>query len=160
MHLATAERDLADGLLVLESARRSAAPSDFPRPDEAYRALPAINAVGRLYFESVQGGSSMGSGWEGQLRARGLTQYSPSESDTVKNDYKNYGRYREFIVDVKKRKIYQHVDLGGGDSKACLQIYFEPDRTMGRVLIAEGICQFQATEPSPERTVCPKISRT
>jgi hypothetical protein len=133
--LAGTERDFGSDLVVLDSARRSAAKSDFPRPDEVYQALLAIHDIGKLYLESAESGGSMG-GWVDHLKARNFTHYSPTESDTVKNDYKNYGRHREFVVDNKKRRIYQHVDLGGGDRKGCLQIYFEADRLLGKIIIA------------------------
>jgi hypothetical protein len=75
-------------------------------------------------------------GWAEQLSKRGFNQYSQTESDTVKNDYKKYGRYREFMVNGSKRRIYQHLDLGGGDRKNCLQIYFEADRKLNKMIIA------------------------
>lgn len=130
--LAAAEEDFGADLMVLESARRSAAGCDFPRPDEVYKALMAISEIGRMYFTSPD---SIGS-WTQQFRNRNFTQYSPTESDTVKNDYKNYGKYRKFSVRGAKRQIWQHLDLGGGDRKACLQIYFEADRTMNKVIVA------------------------
>jgi hypothetical protein len=95
----------------------------------------AIRDVGILYFDSVRTGTSMG-GWTQQLSKRGFTQYSQTESDTVKNDYRKYGRYREFTLTGGKKKIYQHLDLGGGDRKNCLQIYFEADRKLNRIIIA------------------------
>ncbi len=133
--LEQAEREFGEDLLVLESAKHAAGASEFARPEEVYQALMAIRDVGNLYFDTVRTGSSMG-GWSEQLAKRGFTQYSQTESDTVKNDYRKYGRYREFTFNGSKRKIFQHVDLGGGDRKNCLQIYFEADRKLARIIIA------------------------
>ena len=133
--LAAAERDFGEDLLVLENARRSAEKSEFARPEEVYRAIMAIRDVGRLYFDSLDSGTSIGS-WSDQLKRRNFTQYSPTESETVQQDYRKYGKYREFVVDGTKRQIYQHLDLGGGDRKNCLQLYFEADRELAQVIIA------------------------
>jgi hypothetical protein len=133
--LAAAETDFDSDVFILESARESAEESDFPRPEQVYRALMAIREVGALHFDSVESGTSMG-GWAEQLRKRGFAHYHQTDSDTVKGDYKKYARYRDFIVSGQKRRICQHLDLGGGDRKACLQIYFEPDRTLRKVIIA------------------------
>ena len=129
------EAEFGNDLLILDSAKEAARESEFARPVEAYRALMAIRDVGNLYFDSVRMGESMG-GWAEQLSKRGFTQYSQTESDTVKNDYKKFGRYRDFMVNGSKRRIYQHVDLGGGDRNNCLQIYFEADRKLNKVVIA------------------------
>jgi hypothetical protein len=133
--LQQAEREFGEDLLVLDTAKNAAGSSEFARPEEVYQALMAIRDVGNLYFDTVRTGSSMG-GWAEQLGKRGFTQYSQTESDTVKNDYRKYGRYREFTLNGSKRKIYQHLDLGGGDRKNCLQIYFEADRKLNRIIIA------------------------
>jgi hypothetical protein len=133
--LEQAEREFGADLLVLDTAKNAAGASEFARPEEVYRALMAIRDVGNLYFDTVRTGSSMG-GWAEQLGKRGFAQYSQTESDTVKNDYRKFGRYREFTLNGSKRKIYQHLDLGGGDRKNCLQIYFEADRKLNRVIIA------------------------
>lgn len=133
--LEQAEREYGQDLLVLDTARNAAGSSEFARPEEVYQALMAIRDVGNLYFDSVRTGTSMG-GWAEQLGKRGFTQYSQTESDTVKNDYRKYGRYREFTLNGGKRRIYQHLDLGGGDRKNCLQIYFEADRKLNRIIIA------------------------
>jgi hypothetical protein len=129
------EGEFGNDLLILDSAKESARASEFARPVEAYQALMAIRDVGNLYFDSVRKGESMGGGAE-QLSKRGFNQYSQTESETVKNDYKKYGRYRDFMVNGSKRRIYQHLDLGGGDRKNCLQIYFEADRKLNKVIIA------------------------
>ena len=133
--LEQAEREFGEDFLVLETAKKSASLSEFARPEEVYRALMAIRDVGNLYFDSIRTGISMG-GWSEQLGRRGFTQYSQTESDTVKNDYRKFGRYREFALKGSKKKIYQHLDLGGGDRKNCLQIYFEADRNLNRTIIA------------------------
>jgi len=133
--LEQAEREFGQDLLVLDTAKNAAESSEFARPEEVYQALMAIRDVGNLYFDSVRTGTSMG-GWAEQLGKRGFTQYSQTESDTVKNDYRKYGRYREFTLNGGKRKIYQHLDLGGGDRKNCLQIYFEADRKLNMIIIA------------------------
>ncbi|PWT98975.1 MAG: hypothetical protein C5B51_28105 [Terriglobia bacterium] len=133
--LSAAERDFATDFLILETARRSAEESEFARPEEVYRALMAIRDVGRLYFESLESDTSIGS-WAEQLKRRNFTQYSASESATVKNDYRKYARYREFAINGEKRRIYQHLDLGGGDRKNCLQIYFDADRDLKRIIVA------------------------
>jgi hypothetical protein len=130
-----ARKDFGQDLVILDSATDSVSESEFTRPDEVYQALMAIRDVGTLYFDSIRNRTSMGT-WAEQLGTRGFTQYSQTESDTVKNDYRKYGRYREFVLNGSKRKIYQHLDLGGGDRKNCLQIYFEADRDLGRVIIA------------------------
>jgi hypothetical protein len=129
------EAEFGNDLVILDSAKESARASDFARPVEVYQALMAIRDVGNLYFDTVRMGGSMG-GWAEQLSKRGFNQYSQTESDTVKNDYKKYGRYRNFMVNGSKRPIYQHLDLGGGDRKNCLQIYFEADRKLNKVIIA------------------------
>ncbi len=133
--LEQAEREFGQDLMVLDTAKDAAGSSEFARPEEVYQALMAIRDVGNLYFDSVRTGTSMG-GWAEQLGKRGFTQYSQTESDTVKNDYRKYGRYREFTLNGGKKKIYQHLDLGGGDRKNCLQIYFEADRKLNRIIIA------------------------
>jgi hypothetical protein len=133
--LAQAEREFGEDLLVLDTATNSASASEFARPEEVYQALMAIREVGNLYFDSVVNRTSMG-GWAEQLGRRGFTQYSQTESDTVKNDYRKYGRFREFTLNCSKRKIYQHLDLGGGDRKNCLQIYFDADRKLNKIIIA------------------------
>jgi hypothetical protein len=130
-----AEHEFCDDLLFLDTAADSAGLSEFARPEEVYQALMAIRDVGQLYFDSVSNGTSMG-GWGEQLSKRGFTQYSQTESDTVKNDYRKFGRYREFPMNGSKKRIYQHLDLGGGDRKNCLQIYFEADRELGKIIIA------------------------
>jgi len=130
-----AEHEFGDDLLFLDTAADSAGLSEFARPEEVYQALMAIRDVGQLYFDSVSNGTSMG-GWGEQLSKRGFTQYSQTESDTVKNDYRKFGRYREFPMNGSKKRIYQHLDLGGGDRKNCLQIYFEADRELGKIIIA------------------------
>ena len=94
----------------------------------------AIRDIGQLYFDTVSNGTSMG-GWAEQLRTRGFSQYRQTESDTVKNDPK-YRRHREFVLEGEKRTIYQHLDLGGGDRNNCLQIYFEPDLNLRKIVIA------------------------
>jgi hypothetical protein len=133
--LEQAGREFGTDLLILDTAKSSADGSEFARPEEVYQALMAIRDVGNLYFDSVRTGTSMG-GWAEQLGRRGFTQYSQTESDTVKNDHRKYGRYREFTVNGSKRRIYQHLDLGGGDRKNCLQIYFDADRALNRIIIA------------------------
>ena len=133
--LAQVEIDFARDLLILDSARTSARASEFSRPEEVYQALMAIRDVGSLYFDSVRVGKSMGT-WSKQLEDRGITQYSPTESETVKNDSRQYGKYRKFMVNGSKREIYQHLDLGGGDRKNCLQIYFEADKKLNKVIVA------------------------
>jgi len=133
--LAQAEADFARDLLILDSAKTSAGKSEFSRPEEVYRALMAVQDVGNRYFDSVRDRKPMGE-WSKQLEERGVTHYSPTESDTVKNDHRKYGKYREFVVNGTKRKIYQHLDLGGGDRKDCLQIYFEADQKLNKVIIA------------------------
>jgi hypothetical protein len=133
--LEQAELEFDGDLVILDDARSSAAGSEFARPQEVYQALMAIREVGNLYFDSVRTGKSMG-GWAEQLSNRGFTQYSQTESDTVKNDYRKYGRYRDFTLNGSKRKIYQHLDLGGGDRKNCLQIYFDADRNLNKIIIA------------------------
>jgi hypothetical protein len=133
--LEQAELEFCDDLYILDSAKASAESSEFARPSEVYQALMAIKEVGRLYFDSAESGKSMG-GWAEQLSGRGFQQYKPTESDTVKNDYRKYGRFREFVVNGVKRKIYQHLDLGGASRKDCIQIYFEADKGLRKTVIA------------------------
>jgi hypothetical protein len=130
--LAAAKRDFGTDLLIYDSAQRSAEASDFARPQEVYRALMAVRDIGNLYHEAKRTGNSMGS-WDGQFKSRGFTQYSPDESQTTKTQY---GKQRKFTDNGKTRSIFRHLDLGGGDRKNCLQIYFEPDDGSKRTIIA------------------------
>jgi hypothetical protein len=130
--LAAIEDSFGGSVDVLETARSSAARSDFPRPNDVHRALTAVCEIGKLYLESEDSIGTLAD----HFREQGFTQYAPNESDTVKNDHKNYARHREFMVKGEKRRIYQHIDIGGGDKKACLQIYFDFDRQHKEVIIA------------------------
>jgi len=126
------ERDFGTDLIVYDSARRSAEASDFARPQDVYRALMAVRDIGRLQLQAKANGESMGS-WDAQFKSRGFTQYSPDESQTTKTQY---GKQRKFTHNGKTRSIFRHLDLGGGDRKNCLQIYFEQDDESARTIIA------------------------
>ena len=130
--LEAVERDFGGDLIVYDSARRSAEASDFARPQDVYRALMAVRDIGRLQFQAKANGESMGS-WDAQFKSRGFTQYSPDESQTTKTQY---GKQRKFTHNGKTRSIFRHLDLGGGDRKNCLQIYFEPDNESEKTIVA------------------------
>jgi hypothetical protein len=126
-----AARRFAARLEVLDTARRSAAESDFARPVEVLQALMAVRDVAQLYFESREARRPMGS-WEDAFAARGL-KYRAQESHATTNQF---GAERDFTNDGVKRRIEKHLTLGGGDRKNCLQIYFYADDAAGRFVVA------------------------
>jgi macrodomain Ter protein organizer (MatP/YcbG family) len=129
-----AAEDFADVLLVWEDAHRSAELSPFRTPGKVFRALEAIAEVGRIYFQSRDGGPPLGP-VEHAFACRVPFKYTGFESHTTLH---LYGTERIFHHKDQSRQMQRHLTLGGGETNNCLQIYFEFDDPLRRVLI--GYC--------------------
>jgi hypothetical protein len=129
--LQAAADDCADVLVVWEDARRSATASPFAMPAKVYRALQAIAEVGRAYFQAKDGGPPLGP-VERAFACRVPFKYTGFESQTTLH---LYGAERVFHGDGQSRQMQRHLTLGGRDTNNCLQIYFDFDDALRRVLI-------------------------
>jgi len=121
-----------DILVIYKSAKESAAASDFARPEEILKALLSIAEVGGEYFAS-KGKRSMGP-WDAAFAAHGL-KYAPTDSQNTIN---MYGEERKFTHDGVRKQMLKHLTVGKGDTKNCVQIYFEPNDQTHRIEI--GYC--------------------
>ena len=135
--------------MILDSATDSVSESEFTRPDEVYQALMAIRDVGTLYFDSIRNRTSMGT-WAEQLGTRGFTQYSQTESDTVKNDYRKYGRYREFVLNGSKGRSISIWTSGAATARTAFRFTLRPTGTWAESssLIVGNIFLILAKGPS------------
>lgn len=111
----------ADMIVVYKSGWDAAKDSDFSRPIDVFKGLLALVDVGREFFKT-KGNQSMGP-WEKIFISRGL-KYASTESQNTLN---MYGKDREFSHEGVKRQMVKHLTIGKGDTKNCLQIYFEVD---------------------------------
>jgi hypothetical protein len=114
-----ARKRFADVLRVYPSAREAAEASEFARPDEVLECLKAIAEFGRARFDGRQIG--MPKTW---FRERGFSHYRATESQTTRT---MFAAERTFTNDGVRKQIFQHITLGGGDRKNCLQVYFDAD---------------------------------
>ena len=130
--LDAAEHDFGDVLDVWASARDSAGRSDYAHPGRVWLGLRAIAEVARLWFESVAASRPMGR-FEDAFRERGFTKYKATESEITRSLYGTQRRFREH---GEEREILQHLTLGGGDRKNCLQIYFDLEPATGKAIVA------------------------
>jgi hypothetical protein len=132
--LTSIENKCGDQLILYSDAFKYAATSDFPRPLLVYQALTAIADLSKEHYTALGKGESIGP-WDKYLTVRGFTKYRSTESQTTKT---KFGGQREFNNDGIQRSMLKHLDLGGGDTKACLQIYFEPNDKEKKIEI--GYC--------------------
>jgi hypothetical protein len=130
--LDAAERDFGGVLDVWASARDSADRSDYAHPGRVWLGLRAVAEVARCWFESVAASRPMGR-FEDAFRERGFTRYRATESETTRSLYGEQRRFREQGVE---REILQHLTIGGGDRKNCLQIYFDLEPATGKAIVA------------------------
>jgi hypothetical protein len=113
-----AERN-TKSLVVLKSAYEAAEKSDFSRPEDVLKGLLAIVEIGESYFTS-KGKKSVGP-LEELFQQKGL-KYAPTESQNTLN---MYGDERKFLKDGVRKQMLKHITIGKGDTKNCLQIYFD-----------------------------------
>jgi len=119
-----------DVVVVYQSPYEGARRSDFARPDEILKGLIAIADLGEAYFNDK---GSIGP-WEKFFEKNGI-KYSPNESQNTLN---MYGDERRFSHDGRRVQMVRHVTIGRGDTKNCVQIYFEPNDQTSRMEI--GYC--------------------
>jgi hypothetical protein len=130
--LDAAERDFGGVLEIWTSARGSADRSDYAHPGRAYLGLRAVAEVAELWFASAAESRPMGR-LEDAFRARGFTKYKATESEITRS---LYGDQRRFRGQGEEREILQHLTIGGGDRKNCLQIYFDLEPARRKAIVA------------------------
>lgn len=131
--IAAADEDFSDILTIWDSARESAARSQFGRPTDVYLALAAIAQIGRDYFTASDRGEAMGA-WRDAFRQYGM-DFKPTEHQVTRS---MYGQDRDFRHQGRKQRMLKHVTLGRNNTVHTLQIYFEVDRENRRIDI--GYC--------------------
>lgn len=131
--IAAADQDFGDILTIWDSARESAARSQFGRPTDVYLALAAIAQIGRDYFAASDRGEAMGA-WRDAFRQYGI-DFKPTEHQVTRS---MYGSDRDFRHQGRKQRMLKHITLGRNNTVHTLQIYFDVDRDRRRIDI--GYC--------------------
>ena len=120
----------ADILEIWDDAWSSAKKSHYPGPTRVMEALVAIAEIGRMYFEAMQAGQSIGP-LDQAFREKVPFKYASGESQIT---MAMYGHERKFQGPAQRREIQRHLTLGGGGN--CLQLYFDFDEVRRKVIIA------------------------
>jgi len=126
--LKQAAEQFSEHILAWDSALEAAEHSDFDRPTQVYQALMAVAEVAREHYAARQEGRSIGP-WEQAFQRRGF-KYAANEHQ---NTLTMFGKHRDFTHQGQTKRMLKHITLGGGDTRNCLQIYFEPNDSTGRI---------------------------
>jgi hypothetical protein len=121
---------LGDILVIWEDAWRSAKESHFSGTTRVADALTAIADIGRSYFAAIRQGQSLGP-IDRAFRQKVPFKYAPCESNMT---MAMYGQERLFHDGNLRREIQRHLTLGGRGN--CLQVYFDFDESIQKVIIA------------------------
>lgn len=115
-----AETMFGDVLEVWDSARASADPFNFTRPDDAYHALQSLAWFGQYYFEQ---NGAIGNTHYHVLKTKYNLDCTP-ESTTVQNS-KKLRSERCFWHGNQRKEMFDHLKIGGGNGmNKILRIYF------------------------------------
>ncbi len=133
MALQRAEEEMGDTLLFLESAKESAAGSQYKDPEKVFQAFEALAEVGALYFSSKKHHESIGP-LEDLFSKRGF-KYAAQDSPTTVG---KFAAQRTFPYVGRRVRFSRHLTLGGGSRENCIQVYFDFDEKNAKVVV--GYC--------------------